>query len=569
MKTEPKYTALALVAALLTLSVNAALAEPSRGSQGAAAALAEAAVASDNTDLTMAERIAADDGEWLVDEAGMQYRVAKLPKIEGGYKLTENNQVIMPLGVRFEIIKQDDEWFWVKQLKPRINTTKRKKKETGPSAEELAAINAYYDVAGLEESDRLSFEEFGRGLPRSGQWRNGFDIADMNDDEHLDIVFGPRRKGRMRPNIFLGDGAGNWRLWREARYPQAAYDYGDVEVADFNADGHMDMAFGIHLRGLLVLVGDGAGKFNLWTEGINLQNPGHGGDISAFSSRAITSLDWNGDDKLDILAFGEGPKGTGSRMRGLPNQMDSASRGFFVYLNKGDGSWHPWRPLQGENLRPNFGDGFEVVDLNKDGYMDMVTVSRQIGSKDILRYGREGGRIEIGSLDEVPFRAMVTAVHVADLNDDGNEDLVLGYMNREGKVWRTGIDLLFGSADLTWTRQPLFSEETRRGVTALTTGNLDADGKPDLVALTGRGETWVFLRDDQGGFVHEKETLTPSELGCQGYGLTLIDLDGDGRDEVVASYAGEPTGMPGMPSLNHPGCRNEGSVRVWKNQPSS
>ena len=47
----------------------------------------------------------------------------------------------------------------------------------------------------------------------------------------------------------------------------------------------MDLAFGIHLKGLLVLVGDGQGRFRAWTRGIGLEIPGQGGDASTFSSR--------------------------------------------------------------------------------------------------------------------------------------------------------------------------------------------------------------------------------------------------------------------------------------------
>ena len=87
-----------------------------------------------------------------------------------------------------------------------------------------------------------------------------------------------------RPNIFLGDGRGHWRRWSEARYPDLPYDYGDAAVADFNGDGHMDVAFGIHLRGMLALVGDGGGGFEPWSSGIAIDHPGRGGAASAYSS---------------------------------------------------------------------------------------------------------------------------------------------------------------------------------------------------------------------------------------------------------------------------------------------
>ena len=56
--------------------------------------------------------------------------------------------------------------------------------------------------------------------------------------------------------------------------PESAYDYGDVALADLNADGHTDIVLAVHLRGLLVLVGDGKGKFENYSKGIGFLERG-------------------------------------------------------------------------------------------------------------------------------------------------------------------------------------------------------------------------------------------------------------------------------------------------------
>src|SRR4051794_31137152 len=83
--------------------------------------------------------------------------------------------------------------------------------------------------------------ELSEGLPHKGQWRHGFALADMNGDGRADIGFGPARKGTRSPAIFLGEPQA-WKLWREAEYPSAAYDYGAAASADFDGDGHADLA---------------------------------------------------------------------------------------------------------------------------------------------------------------------------------------------------------------------------------------------------------------------------------------------------------------------------------------
>jgi len=132
--------------------------------------------------------------EWpLVDAAGNHYRIEKLPKREGAYRWLDENHVQMPLGTEFEVVKHDDQWFWVKYMKPQFNLSAATKKDKTPTPEELEQAAATYAFE-IATGDRLGFEEFDRGLPRQGQWRNGFDVADMNGDGHLDIVFGPSRK---------------------------------------------------------------------------------------------------------------------------------------------------------------------------------------------------------------------------------------------------------------------------------------------------------------------------------------------------------------------------------------
>src|SRR4029453_9919415 len=108
-------------------------------------------------------------------------------------------------------------------------------------------------------SNRWRLEEFGRGLPQRGQWREGFAVVDFDGDGNLDIVHGPPRKGSPVPVVFLGDGHGNWRQQALKSSRPGGYDYGDVAVADFNRDGRLDVVLGIHLRGLVVLVAGGAG----------------------------------------------------------------------------------------------------------------------------------------------------------------------------------------------------------------------------------------------------------------------------------------------------------------------
>ena len=534
--------------------------------ESAAAAGESAQVASEPEAEAGQAKSGGTERKWIVDEeTGRRYSIEKIPKIDRTYMWRDENHIRLPGGLlNIEVVKHDDQWFWIK-LWERKELPKRKPlPPAGPTEEELVrSAAAFESEAG--EVDRIELKPFSEGLPRAGQWRNGFDVADMNHDGHPDIVFGPSRKGRSRPNIFLGDGQGRWRRWSEARYPALPYDYGDAAVADFNGDGHMDVAFGVHLRGMLALVGDGAGGFEPWTSGIAIDQPGAGGDASSFSSRAIETIDWDRDGRPDLLALGEGPKGVklapGDKR---DREMINSSRGLVLYANQGDGTW---KPRYVESIPTDYGDDFTIGDFDQDDRPDVAVATRIRGNKRILRNSSPGkdGLLAPVPLEQVRTRGRITSVEAANLSGEGVDELLVGYVNRDLGVWRTGIDVFYHDGEEGWTRRVLISEESRKGVSSMAVGELDGDGALDVVALTGNGDVWIFLGDGRGFFDREASPETPPPVpGCAGWDVQMIDLDGDGGNEVVASFAGERTGPVGLPVGTMPGCSGQGRIEAWK-----
>ncbi len=508
----------------------------------------------------------ADGRDWIMDEeAGRRYSIEKIPKVKGTYIWRDENHIRLPGGLlKVEVVKHDDQWFWVKLWERRRLPHRSAPARPKPTRQELESMAATYSPE-TGTDDRIRLEPFDEGLPRSGQWRQGFDVADMNGDGHLDVVFGPSRKGRPVPNIFLGDSRGHWRRWSEARYPKLAYDYGDAAAADFNGDGHQDIAFGFHLRGMLALIGDGKGGFEPWTEGLELETPGKGGDATSFSSRAIEAVDWNRDGRPDLLALGEGPKGVKLVPGEDQGTMINTARSFALFVNHGDGTWTRQAVAEGSR---DFGDDFAIGDFDRDGRADLALASRRRGNQWILRNSAAGkdGLLAATPLEQLRSKAAWTSVAAADLDGDGFEEILVGYVSRELEVWRTGIDPFTADPKAGWQRRTVASEESRAGVWDMTVGELDGDGAPDLVALTGEGEVWVLLGDHRGSFIGEVSPELPRRAkGCEGSEVRLVDLDGDGRDEILASFSGEPTGPKGFPGVvSFPGCPGQGRIYAWR-----
>lgn len=487
------------------------------------------------------------DGHWLVADDGRRYFITEISKVGTMWKREGEDRVRLRYGLVYDVVDETETHFAIKIYEPTARrTTPRAPAEPEPPLPEVD----------WERSDRQRFSRSDQGLPRSGQWRHGFVFADMNGDGALDLVHGPPRKGASRPQIFLGDGAGNWRLWREARFPAVRMDYGDVAAADFNGDGIADLALAMHLRGMLVMVGDGEGGFELWSEGTGFSTPERDEGPAAFSSRVVEVADWNRDGRPDLISLGEGPQfATGAGTR----QFSVGSSGPVVFLNGGDGTWE--RIDQGTGRGQTFGDALALGDFNGDGVLDIVTATGSAGRKELLHLGREDGTWETTRLEALPPAAYVRALAGADFDGDGREDLAVGYLRRHGDRWYTGIEVLLQRPDGAWASRAVWYEESNAGIWALDAGDLDGDGRVDLAAADGVGKVLAFVGDGSGRFTKESVEQAEVAPGCRSYHVVLADVDGTAGDELASNFAGESGSEIIFGAA--PRCPDGGAIAIW------
>ncbi len=378
--------------------------------------------------------------------------------------------------------------------------------------------------------------EVDSGLPRAGQWRNGFDLGDLNGDGRLDLVHGAPRRGQGGPALFLGGSGFEFSRWDDASFPDLPLDYGDAAVADFDGDGHADVALGVHLRGLGVFAGNGRGGFRELSSFSDSASKWAG-----FSSRALAVGDLNGDDRPDIVALGEGPH---------PGRVLSAgSYGLRALINRLPAPW-VWRELYPASGRL-FGDDVALGDFDNDGNLDIAVASAVQNQRGVVFWGDGLGGFLSGELGAGGGRSFIGAVAVADFDGDRDDDLVIAYSDLDGVRERCGIDLLVASGDRTWQRFELVLPEATGRPTALSAGDPDGDEDMDLVYLTDSGALGVFF--NQSGRLAPGPGLGALQAGrgCRARHARLADLDGDGRDEVVAGFADET-------------CPGGGSLRAWK-----
>jgi len=104
------------------------------------------------------------------------------------------------------------------------------------------------------------------------------------------------------------------------------------------------------------------------------------------------------------------------------------------------------------------------------------------------------------------------------------------------------------------------TEGEKSAFRALAARDLDGGGSVDLAAVQEDGSVRLFRGSQDLTFTLALvEPATRGRTGCSGYDIHLVDVDGDGRLEIIASFAGEPTGVSFEPVTD-----SGGGIQAWR-----
>jgi hypothetical protein len=388
-------------------------------------------------------------------------------------------------------------------------------KVTHRNTQSFAATSQYAAVfAPLNVLFQAPWRGFDTGIFGSGFGPNSFALGDLDGDGDFDILIGDSFFGS--PGISVLKNNGDQTFAPPVYYATPINEVvGDVAVADFDFDGDLD-AFAT-IRGSF----DDMTKIKVW------RNNGDGTFAAPieFSTgqgpAGIVLADFTGDGKPDVVTANYGGSSISIlRHNGLTGQQ----AGFLP-------------PVTFNAV--NHAEKIAAGDVNGDGVLDVVVgelvgigplatlaVIINTGSGDfaapVLYDAAPGGRF--GS----------TAVALADLDNDGDLDLIGGGLYENGSIDNGAVTIrrndgsgTFGSAEII-----LFDNFTSQPK-ELTTGNLNGDGFADIIAAIPSGraiEGFVAVNSNgTGGF----NTPIYYEASQQTFDVAIVDLDNDGHGDVI------------------------------------
>jgi len=325
-------------------------------------------------------------------------------------------------------------------------------------------------------------------------------LGDLDNDGDLDLVTGWQDNsgsvsfGMVR--VYRNDGAGGFGGPSDHRLDAFAEDPEDIELADMDGDGFLDILTanpnGRLQEGWRVLLSDGGSDFGA-----------PGVYPSSQNTETLLVVQIDGDCDLDVLALAR------------------FSNALTVHVNLGAGEFYLPEP----HPVAAYARDMDAADVDFDGDLDLVVAS---GPLEIFL--NEGAGTFSPAQRYLPT-GTVSSVKFRDMDGDGDADILWNRAPGGGfSVGRNNGDGTFAPPE-TWSLDPCSGED----VDAF---DLDADGDLDVVmsGCAQGSERYLFVARNDGDAQFMAMSRVATLVTTRGVGAA--HLDGDEHLDLVAIEAG-------------------------------
>lgn len=415
-----------------------------------------------------------------------------------------------------------------------------------------------------------------------GNQPNALAAKDLNEDGNMDAVVVNSKSNTL--TILLGDGAGAFPLVNTIGLPSAATSPTGLAVADFNLDGHLDLAVAAR--------GDGAPVVLIYlaaVDGVTMKATGTF-TLSPIvvpsppDPRALATADLDKDGRPDLgllstdstvtLYLGTNTGGfvNGGVFNVRPNAQGLTFADFDgdtlqdAALTFSDTNSVQVLLATGPAQFPSAGSGPSSVVVNPLGKMaarssltdEGLPITDLLSSNVTTRALESVGMSDPGTLAVAPLLALASppvAVELADMNGDGLQDAVVVASGKHGLE----LSILPGNATGGYDPAPTdlgtcgdgiaqgtelcddgnvkngdgcskaCAPELGRKLYSLDAADVNADGNQDLVVVAGMGDLMVLLGDGAGRFTSVRKLQRVRAKT----GAVVGDFDADGFSDII------------------------------------
>lgn len=265
-------------------------------------------------------------------------------------------------------------------------------------------------------------------------------------------------------------------------------------------------------------------------------------DFPAVVSNYLRIVDLNNDGKPEIVTGGAIMLNTA-----VPGIIDNNS---FAFVSS---------PLMNPNSETY---SKEIVDIDKDGKKDIITLVyyyNNTGHRKIKIYRNTsvpGGDISFADPIEFFVSDNASSMTLNDLDGDDKPEIILYDETAKTVIVYRNISLQGNITANSFANPIGFAGSNYSGGEPVITGDIDGDGKLDVITSNRIGNLWhsVFRNISNNiGTIDFAAKVDFALGGSGGIPVMLADLNGDSKlDLVTSSSAFQNTSVPGTTTMNSP-----------------